>query len=123
MVLESHYTVDTDQRQQGEVHAAISIHAGSWGRHSRLGYRSEGTQLGELDAAGTFRAQSSEVLLLRSRRRRRRGEKPGDRHGHPESALEWPIALGNQARGMPLFWYTKTNFLYTLRLPKAHPGL
>jgi hypothetical protein len=36
MVRESHYTVDTDQRQQGEVHAAISIYAGSCGRHSRL---------------------------------------------------------------------------------------
>jgi hypothetical protein len=52
MVLESHYTVDTDQRQQGEVHAAITIHAGSCGWRSRPPQQSEGTQLGKLDAAG-----------------------------------------------------------------------
>jgi hypothetical protein len=77
MVLESHYTVDTDQRQQGEVHAAISIDAAvAAGIHASAAGPKDPTD--ELDAAGTFPAQSGEALLLRSRRGRRRGEKPGE---------------------------------------------
>src|ERR1700682_498049 len=72
MVLESHYTVDTDQRQQGEVHARSvfmpAVAAGILASAQGLKVSNSANRTRQVPS----RAQPSEAVLLRSRRRRRR---------------------------------------------------